>query len=69
MYEHMAGPRRKPFQLFQFKYYNQQEQLKLTDQQMETVVNAVVQSEDYSTLLISSKILIKVTTSLHHIIQ
>ena len=60
MYENVAGPRRKAVQLFQFKYYNQQQPLNLTDNQMETVVDAVINSEDYSTLLISSKILIKV---------
>jgi len=54
--------RRKGLQLFQFKYYREQQALNLPDAEMEMVVNAVVHppNGDYETRLIASKILIKV---------
>jgi hypothetical protein len=54
--------KRKPIQLFQFKYYIQQTPLQLSEQELDDVKNAVIHPPDgaYEARLIASKILIKV---------
>jgi hypothetical protein len=58
--------RRKGLQLFQFKYYKEQQALNLSDSEMAIVIDAVVNPPkgDYETRLIASKILIKVPLDL-----
>lgn len=59
--------RRNTIQLFQFKYYNQQEPLGLTKDEMDEVVKSVVNPPEgnYETRLIGSKILIKVCKNIY----
>ena len=54
--------RRNDIQLFQFKAYNQQEKLLLSEEELNMVVSAVVNppTGEYESRLIASKILIKV---------
>ena len=55
-----AGPRRKGLELFQFKYYKEQQALNLSEDEIDCVVNAVLNPPELETRLIASKILIKV---------
>ena len=54
--------RRAPMQLFQFKHYNQQEPLELSESELDMVIDAVISPPEgsYEPRLIASKILIKV---------
>lgn len=60
--EGLQTVRRKGLQLFQFKYYSQQQPLQLSEQELEAVMSGVISppSDDRETRLIASKILIKV---------
>lgn len=51
--------------LFQYKHYNEQVKLDLTDSQIDTIVTAMVQSTNHESRLLASKILIKLIMDMY----